>query len=57
MSRTKAAIISEVGARQAGAAASPVAAVAKALDPALSSADAKRFAPKMRVISSFSVYY
>jgi vancomycin resistance protein YoaR len=57
MSRTKAAIISEVGARQAGAAATPVAAVAKALQPAMSSADAARFAPKMRVISSFSVYY
>ena len=57
MSRTKAAIISEVGARQAGAAASTVAAVAKALEPAMPSADAARFAPKMRVISSFSVYY
>ena len=55
--RTKAAIITELAARQTGAAASPVAAVAKALQPALSSADAKRFAPKMRVISSFSVYY
>ena len=29
----------------------------RTLDPKLSSADAKRFAPKMRVISSFSVYY
>ena len=57
MSRTKAAIISELEARQAGAVASPVAAVAKALEPAMSSADAKRFAPKMRVISSFSVFY
>jgi vancomycin resistance protein YoaR len=55
--RTKAAIIQEVAARQAGAAASPVAAVTKAIDPKLSTADAKGFAPKMRVISSFSVYY
>jgi vancomycin resistance protein YoaR len=54
---TKAAIIDEIAARQAGAAASPVAAVVKALDPKLSSADAKRLAPKMRVISSFSVFY
>ncbi len=53
----KAAIISEIGARQAGAAASPVAAVVKAIDPKLTTTDAKAFAPKMRVISSFSVYY
>ena len=53
----KAAIVSEIGARQAGAAASPVAAVVKAVDPKLTAADAKAFAPKMRVISSFSVYY
>ena len=45
----KAAIISEIGARQAGAAASPVAAVVKAVDPKLTTADAKAFAPKMRV--------
>jgi vancomycin resistance protein YoaR len=54
---TKAAIISAVGARQAGAAASPVAAVVKAVDPKLTTADAKAFAGKMRPISSFSVYY
>ena len=54
---TKEAIIREIAARQAGAAASPVAAVVKAVDPKLSSADAKRFAPRMRVISSFSVFY
>ena len=53
----KAAIISEIGARQAGAAASPVAAVVKAVDPKLTTADAKAFAGKMRPISSFSVYY
>ena len=45
----KAAIISEIAARQAGAAASPVAAVVKAVDPKLTTADAKAFAPKMKV--------
>jgi vancomycin resistance protein YoaR len=54
---TKAAIISEIQARQAGAAASPVEAVVKAVDPKLSSADAKAFAPKMKVISKYSVFY
>jgi vancomycin resistance protein YoaR len=53
----KAAIISEIGARQAGAPASPVAAVVKAVDPKLTASEAKAFAPKMRVISSFSVFY
>ena len=53
----KAAIISEIGARQAGAAASPVAAVVKAVDPKLTETDAKAFAGKMKMISSFSVYY
>ena len=53
----KAAIINEIGARQAGAAASPVAAVVKAVDPKLNTTAAKAFAPKMRPISSFSVYY
>ena len=53
----KAAIINEIGARQAGAAASPVAAVVKAVDPKLNTTAAKAFAPKMRRISSFSVYY
>jgi vancomycin resistance protein YoaR len=53
----KAALISEIKARQMGAAASPVAAVVKAVDPKLSTADAKAFAPKMRQISSYSVYY
>ncbi len=53
----KAAIISAVGARQSGAAASPVEAVVKAVDPKLTTTDAKAFAGKMKVISSFSVYY
>jgi vancomycin resistance protein YoaR len=53
----KAAIISEIRARQAGAAASPVAAVVKTIDPTLTTTDAEAFAAKMRPISSFSVYY
>ena len=53
----KAALIREIGARQAGAAASPVAAVVKAVDPKLTTADAKAFAPKMKMISDYSVYY
>jgi len=53
----KAAIISEIAAREAGAAASPVEAVVKTVDPKLTTADAKAFAPKMRSISSYSVYY
>ncbi len=53
----KAAILTEIGARQAGAAASPVAAVVKAIDPKLTAADAKAFAPKMKMISAYSVYY
>ncbi len=53
----KAALISQIGARQTGAAASPVDAVVKAVDPKLSTADAKAFAPKMKAISSYSVYY
>ncbi len=53
----KAALVSEIHARQAGAAASPVAAVVKAVDPKLTTEDAKAFAPKMKAISSYSVYY
>jgi vancomycin resistance protein YoaR len=53
----KAAIIGEIGVRQAGAAASPVAAVVEAVDPKLTTTAANAFAPKMRPISSFSVYY
>jgi vancomycin resistance protein YoaR len=54
---TKAAIVSQIQARQAGMAAQPVAAVVEAIDPKLSSADAKAFAAKMRPISKFSVFY
>ena len=53
----KAALISEIEARQTGAAASPVEAVVKTVNPKLTTADAKAFAPKMRQISSYSVYY
>ena len=53
----KAALVREIGARQAGAAASPVAAVVKPVAPKLTTADAKAFAPKMKMISDYSVYY
>ena len=53
----KAAIIGELRARQTGAAPSPIAAVVKAIDPKLTTAAAEAFAPKMRMISSYSVYY
>ena len=53
----KAAIITEIGARQAGAAASPVAAAVRAVAPKLTTAAASTYAAKMRPISSFSVYY
>jgi vancomycin resistance protein YoaR len=53
----KDAIISEIGARQAGAPASRVEAVVKAIHPKLTTADAKAFAGKMRPISSYSVFY
>jgi vancomycin resistance protein YoaR len=54
---TKAAILGEIGARQAGAAAKPVEAVVTAVEPKLTSADAEAFAPKMKMISDYSVYY
>jgi vancomycin resistance protein YoaR len=53
----KTAIMTEIAARQAGAPASQVEAVVKAINPKLTMADAKKFAGKMRVISSYSVYY
>jgi vancomycin resistance protein YoaR len=53
----KAAIMSEIQARQAGAAATPVAAVVKAVNPKLTATDAQAFAGKMRQISSFGVFY
>jgi vancomycin resistance protein YoaR len=54
---TKAAILSEVATRQAGAAASPVAAVVKVKEPKLTSADAEAYAPRMKMISDYSIYY
>ena len=53
----KAALIREIGARQGGAAASQVTAVVTAVAPKLTTADAKAFAPKMKMISAYSVYY
>ncbi len=53
----KAAILGEIRSRQAGAAASRLAAVVTAVDPKLTTADAKAFAPDMKMISSYSVYY
>jgi vancomycin resistance protein YoaR len=53
----KAAIVSEIAARRAGAAASRVAVSVTAVAPKLTTTDAKAFAGKMRPISSFSVYY
>jgi vancomycin resistance protein YoaR len=54
---TKAAIVSQLQARQAGMAAQPVEAVVKAVDPKLTTEDAKAFAPRMKMISDYSVYY
>jgi vancomycin resistance protein YoaR len=53
----KTAIVNEIQARQSGAPASSLAAVVKPVAPKLSTADAKAYAGKMRMISSFSVYY
>src|SRR3954447_26785092 len=53
----KTAVISAIQARQTGTPASPVQAVVKAVNPKLTATDAKSFAPKMKVISSYSVWY
>jgi vancomycin resistance protein YoaR len=53
----RAAIIHELAGRRAGEAASPVAAVVKVVDPKLTSADAKAFAPKMKVIGKYGIFY
>ena len=57
VAETKAAIIGELGVRETGAAASPVAAVVKVVEPKLTSEDAKAFAPKMKMISDYSIFY
>ena len=54
---TKAAIMREIGARQAGEAASLVPATVAAVEPALTTTAAEAFAPNMQLISSYSVYY
>jgi vancomycin resistance protein YoaR len=53
----KAAILTEIGARQAGSTGSSVPAVVKAVDPKLTTEDAEAFAPKMQIVSSYRVYY
>src|SRR5258705_13797330 len=53
----KTALIVEIVAREPGAPASQVEAVVKAVAPKLTTADAKAFAPEMRPISSYRVYY
>ena len=53
----KSAILTELAARQTGAAAKPVEAVVKVINPKLTLADARAYAGKMRMISSYSVYY
>ena len=53
----KTALIHEIVARRSGTTPQPVTAVVKAVDPKLSTADAKAFAPRMKIISSFSVFY
>ncbi|HEY4752675.1 MAG TPA: VanW family protein, partial [Candidatus Limnocylindrales bacterium] len=54
---TKAAIVTQLAARQAGTSTPPLAPVVKAVAPTLSSELAANVAGKMKVISSFSVYY
>jgi vancomycin resistance protein YoaR len=54
---TKAAILSQIEARRAQMATQPVEAAIKVVDPKLTTKDANAFAPKMRMISSYRVYY
>jgi vancomycin resistance protein YoaR len=51
------ALLTEITARQAGAAPQQVPAVVKVVKPKLTSEDAKAYAGKMKMISSYSVYY
>jgi vancomycin resistance protein YoaR len=53
----RAALLAEIAARQGGAAPQKVAAVIKAVKPKLTIEDAKAYAGKMKMISSYSVYY
>jgi vancomycin resistance protein YoaR len=51
------ALLAEIAARQGGAAPQQVPAVIKAVKPKLTIEDAKAYAGKMKMISSYSVYY
>ncbi|MFL5685061.1 MAG: VanW family protein [Chloroflexota bacterium] len=51
------ALLTEIAARQAGAAPQQVRAVIKAVKPKLTIEDARAYAGKMKMISSYSVYY
>jgi vancomycin resistance protein YoaR len=51
------ALLTEIAAREAGAAPQQVPAVIKAIKPKLTIEDAKAYAGKMKMISSYSVYY
>jgi vancomycin resistance protein YoaR len=53
----KAAIVSQVAARQAGTAVEPLAAVVKTVQPKLTSEAAAKYASKMVAISHYSVFY
>ncbi len=54
---TKAAILSQIEVRQARMATRPVEAAIKVREPKLTTKDANAFAPKMKVISKYSVFY
>ncbi|HET9085510.1 MAG TPA: VanW family protein [Candidatus Limnocylindrales bacterium] len=51
------ALLAEIAARQGGAPAQKVAAAVKAVKPKLTIEDAKAYAGRMKMISSYSVYY
>ena len=51
------ALLTEIAARQGGAAPQQVPAVIKAVKPKLTIEDAKAYAGKMKMISSYSIYY
>lgn len=53
----KAAIVEQLHTRDQGMTATPVAAVVDAVEPKLTTADAEAFAPKIKLKSSYSVFY
>jgi vancomycin resistance protein YoaR len=57
VAETKAAILSQIEARQTQMATQPIEAAMKVVEPKLTTKDANAFAPKMRMISKYSVYY